>query len=78
MTVTVYSRPNCMPCKATYRELDKYGVPYEVVDTSEDHDAREYVMGLGYQQSPVVVVGDQHWSGYSPDKIKAVAEAVAA
>lgn len=71
MTITVYGQPNCYPCKGTYRALDKAGVPYDVVDISEDHDAREYVMGLGHKSTPVVVVngGDQHWSGHQPSKL---------
>jgi len=31
--------------------------------------------GLGYQQAPVVVAGEDHWSGFRPDRIKAVAAA---
>ena len=30
-------------------------------------------MGLGYQQAPVVVAGEHHWSGFRPDRVKAVA-----
>ena len=35
MTVTVYSKPACVQCTATYRALDRIGVPYEIVDISE-------------------------------------------
>ena len=67
MTITVYSQPFCQPCKATYRALDAAGLDYEVVDVTEDEQALEYVRSLGHQQSPVVVAGDQHWSGFRPD-----------
>ncbi len=73
MTVTVYSKPACTACTATYRSLDKYGIDYDVVDISEDHDAREYVLGLGHLQAPVVIAGDQVWSGFRPDNIAALA-----
>ena len=33
---------------------------------------RYYVMSLGYLQAPVVIAGDQHWSGFRPDAIKLV------
>lgn len=71
MTITVYGQPNCYPCKGTYRALEKAGVKYDVVDISEDHDAREYVRGLGHQSTPVVVVdgGARHWSGHQPTKL---------
>ncbi len=69
MTITVYSRPGCVQCNATYRALDKAGLQYEVVDITEDADARDYVMSLGHLQAPVVVADSHHWSGYRPDRI---------
>ncbi len=73
--VTIYSKPNCQPCRATYRSLDKHGVSYEVIDISEDHDARDWLIAEGHQQTPVVVSPIGTWSGYYPDKIKALAQA---
>ncbi|CAM5346563.1 Glutaredoxin-like protein NrdH OS=Tsukamurella paurometabola (strain ATCC 8368 / DSM / CCUG 35730 / CIP 100753 / JCM 10117 / KCTC 9821 / NBRC 16120 / NCIMB 702349 / NCTC 13040) OX=521096 GN=Tpau_4274 PE=4 SV=1 [Tsukamurella paurometabola] len=43
------------------------------MDVSEDTDARDYVMSLGYLQAPVVVVETattDHWSGFRPDKLR--------
>lgn len=71
--VIVYSKPSCVQCNATYRALDKKGVEYAVVDITEDADALAMVRDLGYQQAPVVMTPDTHWSGYSPDKIAALA-----
>ena len=72
MTV-VYSKPACVQCNATYRALDERGIAYSVVDMSEDVDALAFVKGLGYLQAPVVVSDGEHWSGYRPDKIDALA-----
>jgi len=74
MTVTVYSKPSCVQCNATYRALDARGIDYEVIDLSEDMSALERVKALGYMQAPVVVVEEDggavaHWSGFRPDKI---------
>lgn len=77
-TVTVYTKPACVQCNATYKALDKQGVDYAVVDITTDPEARDYVMALGYLQAPVVVAGEDHWSGFRPDRIKALATAVAA
>lgn len=74
MAITVYSKPACVQCTATYRALDKLGVTYDVIDISEDPDARDYVMSLGHLQAPVVVADGHHWSGFRPDLIKAAAE----
>jgi glutaredoxin-like protein NrdH len=70
MSITVYTKPACVQCNATYRALDKEGIDYAVVDITEDAEARDYVMALGYLQAPVVVAGDDHWSGFRPDRIK--------
>ncbi|CAM3306573.1 MULTISPECIES: redoxin NrdH [Actinomycetes] len=76
-TITVYTKPACVQCNATYKALDKNGLDYEVVDITEDSEARDYVMALGYLQAPVVVAGDSHWSGFRPDRIKALVAAAA-
>lgn len=77
-TVTVYTKPACVQCNATYKALDKQGVEYATVDIATDPEARDYVMALGYLQAPVVVAGEDHWSGFRPDRIKALAAATAA
>ena len=76
--ITVYTKPACVQCNATYKALDKNGLDYTVVDITTNEQARDYVMGLGYLQAPVVVAGDDHWSGFRPDRIKALAAHVAA
>ncbi|MFY2858652.1 MULTISPECIES: redoxin NrdH [unclassified Mycobacterium] len=76
MSITVYSKPACVQCTATQKALDKQGLAYEKVDITLDPEARDYVMALGYLQAPVVVAGNDHWSGFRPDRIKALAGAV--
>lgn len=78
MTVTVYTKPSCVQCNATYRALDAKGVRYTIHDLAEDPTALEEIKKLGYLQAPVVVTDEGHWSGYRPDKISELAEKVAA
>lgn len=73
--ITVYSKPACVQCTATTRELDRKGIPYKYVDLTEDASAMDTVKDLGYMQAPVVVAGEDHWSGFRPDKIGALAVA---
>ncbi|MEU2418907.1 glutaredoxin-like protein NrdH [Brachybacterium paraconglomeratum] len=73
MDITVYSKPLCVQCDATKRALNKAGVAYDVVDITEDAEALAKVKSLGYVQAPVVITGEDHWSGFRPDKIKALA-----
>jgi glutaredoxin-like protein NrdH len=75
MSITVYSKPSCVQCDATYRALNKQGLEYDVVDITADAEALESVKALGYQQAPVVFADGDHWSGFRPDKIKALAAA---
>ena len=67
--VTVYSKPSCVQCNATYRALDKAGITYRTVDISAGYKGLTYVESLGYEQAPVVVAGVDHWSGFRPDRI---------
>lgn len=46
--ITVYTKPACVQCNATFRALDKKGISYQKVDVTEHPEAREYVMSLGY------------------------------
>jgi len=69
MTVKVYSKPACVQCTATYKALERANVEFEVFDVSEDQQALDAVLELGYLQAPVVVTDDDHWSGFRPDKI---------
>ncbi|WP_221586242.1 glutaredoxin-like protein NrdH [Microbacterium sp. G2-8] len=73
MAITVYSKPSCVQCNATYRALDAKGIEYQVTDVSEDAAALEQVKSLGYMQAPVVVADEDHWSGFRPDKIDELA-----
>nr|WP_282922355.1 glutaredoxin-like protein NrdH [Mobiluncus sp. Marseille-Q7826] len=75
MSITLYTKPNCVQCNATKRALDKQGLDYETVDLTEDVNALDHIKSLGFQQAPVVFAGDDAWSGFRPDKIKALAAA---
>lgn len=75
MDITVYSKPACVQCTATYRWLDKHGLDYEVIDLATDPAAFAAVRALGHLSAPVVIVRaadgstEDHWSGFRPDRI---------
>lgn len=75
--ITLYTKPACVQCTATKRALDKAGLEYNTVDISLDDEARDYVMAMGHLQAPVIVAGDENWSGYRPDRIRALNTAAA-
>lgn len=72
--ITVYSKPSCVQCNATYRALDSKGLRYTTIDLTADRAALEAVKAMGYQQAPVIVTDDDHWSGFRPDKIATLSE----
>lgn len=59
MTLTVKSRLSCVQCDATYRELDKHGIAYNVEFIDVDAVALEEAKALGYLQAPVVVLSNE-------------------
>ena len=73
MAITVYTKPSCVQCTATYRALDAKGIDYEIHDLSEDANALAEVKALGYMQAPVVITDEDHWSGFRPDTIDELA-----
>ena len=77
MAVTVYTKPSCVQCTATYRALNARGIEFEIFDVSVDEKALQAVKDLGYLQAPVVITDDEHWSGFRPDKIDELAARLA-
>lgn len=73
MSIIIYSKPDCVQCNATYRAFDKQGIDYQVVDLTQDPQALDHVKSLFYQQVTVIIAGDDHWAGFRPDKIGALA-----
>ena len=74
--ITVYTKPDCPQCTMTKKQLDVLGIEHDLVDVTADPKAHEYVTGLGYSSAPVVVVnvGEDHWSGFRPDRLKGLVE----
>lgn len=72
MTITVYTKPDCVQCNATYRALDSKGIEYDTINVAEDGAALLTIKSLGYLQAPVVITESDHWSGFRPDKISAL------
>ena len=74
-TITLYTQPNCQPCKATKRWWDKRGITYAEVDVTTSPQDAEALRALGFKESPVVIVStgdpetDLSWSGFNPDNL---------
>lgn len=64
--ITVYTRPGCGDCVATKVWLRKHGLPFTEV-------AAVTALPFGYRSLPVVVCGDEHWSGFRLNRLLALA-----
>lgn len=73
MPVVIYTLPSCVQCDTTKRMLQKIDVAYREVDLSVNEEAYQMVKALGYSAAPVVIAGEEHWSGFRPDKIQSLA-----
>lgn len=65
--LTIYSRPGCMACTMTVRTAEQRGVPYEVKELTPEK-AEEF-KAEGLLSLPIVVAGDEKWSGFRLSKI---------
>lgn len=61
----------------TKRKLAHIGVEFESVDLTQDAGAMEMAQGLGHRSAPVVIWGNENWSGFRPDLIDKMAKAEA-
>lgn len=73
--ITVHSKKPCVQCDATFRHLDKAGIPYTVVQLTEESAGT--FKDAGHMQAPVVVTGTDTWAGYRPDKLNNLKEQAA-
>jgi glutaredoxin-like protein NrdH len=68
-SITIYSRPDCQPCKRIKAWWDRRGITYQEVNVEESPDDLAALKALGYTGVPVVVVSygdpetDIHWQG---------------
>ena len=67
--VIVYSNPNCQACEQTKRFLTVKGVAFEAKMISESPEVFSLIEEKGYKSAPVVVAGEDSWSGFRLDKL---------
>lgn len=79
---TVLTRKPCVQCDATIRHLTRRGLiegeGFILVDAESGPEAFARARALDYTQAPVVFAGEDHWSGFRPDKLDEHIKALAA
>lgn len=71
----VYGQPDCGPCRAVTRKLDKEAVSYDYVDVTEDAAARRRLQERGMTRTPVVETDTDMFSGTDVTKLNNAIEA---
>lgn len=73
----VYTTTQCMQCNMTKTQMDKLGVKYKVVEVAKDDvDQKNKFKEMGHKSFPVVVTGEDDWSGFRMEKIRALAQTI--
>lgn len=71
-TLTVYTQPNCQPCKATLRLAARLG--HTIIERPLAEVSAQQLAAFrqaGFRSAPVVIAeGGQAWAGYRPDLLK--------
>lgn len=70
MTITLWTKPNCVQCESTKRQFDKRGIIYKTRKLTPK--AVERFIELGLTAAPIVETDDRRWSGFRLEKIKSL------
>lgn len=65
----VLSQPGCRPCAGVKSWLTNNGIDFVEKDVTQDTEALDTMIALGYKGTPVIIAGDQHWQGVDMDKM---------
>lgn len=68
MTVTVYTKPNCVQCTMTKRKLDQLGIGYD--ERPIDDAVLMRAAAAGITSAPIVeAIGHPPFGGFRPDRL---------
>jgi glutaredoxin-like protein NrdH len=60
----------CQACRLTKTMIESKRLPYTEIDISADHKSADLLRAAGHLELPVVVTGNDVWTGFRPDKIR--------
>jgi glutaredoxin-like YruB-family protein len=69
--ITVYTQPDCPPCKIVKQFLDHHQLSYEVLDITKNAKAKEELIHkYNSFSTPTVVVGNEVVAGFDLQKLE--------
>ncbi|GLB47166.1 NrdH-redoxin [Philodulcilactobacillus myokoensis] len=73
MSITVFTKNNCMKCMLTKRFLEEHQIDFEEKNISKETQYVDFLKNKGFMETPVVFVknedGEDSFSGFRPDKL---------
>jgi glutaredoxin-like protein NrdH len=69
MTITLWTKPNCVQCETTKREFDRRGIIYKTRRLDKSPKAVDRFLELGFTSAPIVETDDRRWSGFRLNRI---------
>lgn len=77
MSVTVYTKNNCVQCMMTKKTLIQYGIEFTEKNVEDDAESMNFLKSAGYQAVPVVFAEQQEpIKGFRPDLLKKLRMAI--
>ena len=73
--ITVFSQPNCVPCRKVKAWFDAKGVEYVERDITTDVEAFQHIRDLGHMGVPVVETAEKNWVGINLANMKELVNA---
>ncbi|AJT50551.1 hypothetical protein LBLM1_05550 [Limosilactobacillus mucosae LM1] len=70
--IKVFTKDGCPQCKMTTMFLIRHHVKFLNINVSENPQYAQSLRDKGYQSVPIVVTEFEEWSGFRPDRLKAV------
>lgn len=70
MTITVYSKPNCMQCKMVKKWLTEHEIPFTTIDITDDEDSITQLKEFGYKTVPVTFIDDYSFVGFDVNGLR--------
>jgi len=72
MSVLIYTKPNCVNCEKTKNEFKSLNISYDEIDITKDKEALMRIKQAGFREAPVIFTENDSWSGFNPEKIRAI------
>ncbi len=73
MTITLYSKNNCMQCKMAKRFLTENEIAFTEINIDEHPEAVDRLKADGFQTVPVILGADSAIVGFRPDQLRKLA-----